>query len=112
MVGYIELKKKKNNTKDDIITATSKSGMHMRAGKKIKDDTVWTRFIRINDDITNLNVQRAGSIYEQKKMTQYRSRFIRINDDIYKIEMRRVEAGYLCPWHHYLFINLCEKYTF
>jgi hypothetical protein len=24
--------------------------------------------------------------------------------------VQRVEAGYLCPWHHYLFINLCEKY--
>ncbi len=31
MVGYITLKK---NTKDDIITATSKSGMHIRADKK------------------------------------------------------------------------------
>jgi hypothetical protein len=30
----------------------------------------------------------------------------------YKIKMQRVEAGYHCPWHHYLFINLCEKYIF
>ncbi len=46
MVGNI----KKKNTKDDIITANSKSGMHVRADKK--KTQFGRRFIRINDDFS------------------------------------------------------------
>ncbi len=45
MVGNI-----KKNTKDDIITANSKSGMHIRADKK--KTQFGRRFIRINDDFS------------------------------------------------------------
>ena len=40
------------DTKENIITATSKSGMHIRATKKMTQ--FGSRFIRINDDIAKL----------------------------------------------------------
>jgi hypothetical protein len=52
MVGNI-----KKNTKDDIITANSKSGMHIRADKK--KTQFGRRFIRINDDFSKKETLRV-----------------------------------------------------